>query len=97
MIALKEMDNRGFEKEDRRGSDGQIHPAAPAVENQNLAADCPCVESQTDCSCGKTKHQGPKTEVKTWVKPKGLLLVGVSVALIAWCTIYFTLNALDLL
>lgn len=99
MISLKEMDNQGFETEGRGNPDDQIHPSISADEDACLPKDetCPCVESQKDCSCSRMQPDAPRVELQTWVKPKGIMLVVVSVALIAWCTIYFTLSALQLL
>ncbi|MPC48156.1 hypothetical protein E2C01_041924 [Portunus trituberculatus] len=36
-------------------------------------------------------------ELQAWVKPKGWMLLGLGLALVAWCTIYFTLSALQML
>lgn len=95
------MDNRGFEKEGRAVPDEQIYPTIPpsAPEDEYVPhdANCPCVESQTECSCGNANPDTAKIELVAWVKPKGWMLIGLSLALVAWCTIYFTLSALQML
>lgn len=99
MNSVMEMDNRGFEKEGRTIPDEEIHPTISPSEDEYLPhdADCPCVESQIECSCDKAKPDTSKVELQAWVKPKGWMLIGLSLALVAWCTIYFTLSALQML
>ncbi|KAK8405166.1 hypothetical protein O3P69_001617 [Scylla paramamosain] len=68
------MDNRGFEKEGRTIPDEEIHPTISPSEDEYLPhdTDCPCVESQIECSCDKAKPDTSKVELQAWVKPKGM-------------------------
>lgn len=38
-----------------------------------------------------------QVEMRTWVNPKGWMLLGMGVALVAWSAIFFTLSGLGII
>ncbi|KAK3866342.1 hypothetical protein Pcinc_028123 [Petrolisthes cinctipes] len=103
------MENGGFEKERETtvhdSHSEEIHPAAPenhtpqTGQETSHEADCACLESQNECGCSSPSPSSnkPKVEVRTWVNPKGWMLLGMGVALVAWSAIFFTLSGLGII
>ncbi|KAG7157716.1 hypothetical protein Hamer_G018783 [Homarus americanus] len=103
-IALKQMENGGYVKEGTGTTchNQDIQPSAPAIytvqpDLSSPPANCPCVESTAVCNCKSDAPPKSKVELLTWVRPKGWLLLGITVGFLAWSAIFFTLVSLNII